>query len=584
VTNPRSNRTLALALPLFLAIAAPAAAASKCGSVSGDGAAVAATRAAAEAQCDCAGARSHGKYVACVADAVKEAVRGGTLRKQCSGEVVSCAARSSCGRSGFVTCCRTDAKGVSRCSLKRSSDRCKVPKGGSACVGTFASCCDACSPDGSCASSTTTTIASATTTTAHTTTTVQVTTTTASTTTTTTSTTTTTIATTSTTSSTTEASTTTTSSTTTTTIQVLEQCCVASSPGGAFDTCIPATATDCAAQNGIDVGPGPCDPGTCPPQSTTTTESTTTTTEASTTTTSESSTTTTTMGPACCEPAHIETTSSAGTLQVSTLPAFPFPPNVLTTIEVGAGDADCRHTGIVPAGGFSVPAFCIPALGYTSDVIPKGCASGGAAGAAVVWDAVSTAPDPNITRVGDTSDPDDGSCGTLGSGCTTVAGGAGADTKGNINTTRGGSPIAGGAVHTLVDIPVTSITWNDVDLACPDPDGVFDPGNDTLVTQFDFILSPTTGSSSATFTDLNGDSCSRAGNGPNSQSGSGSPAEGPCCVVGQATTVLATGVAFSGAAPLYDLSFKSITPTTISNCSAPQSADTCTLTADPCQD
>ncbi|HJQ85435.1 MAG TPA: hypothetical protein VKA21_15215, partial [Candidatus Binatia bacterium] len=119
---------------------------------------------------------------------------------------------------------------------------------------------------------------------------------------------------------------------------------------------------------------------------------------------------------------------------------------------------------------------------------------------------------------------------------------------------------------------------------CPDLDGVFDPGTDTPVTNFDFILSPTTGNSSAAFTDLNGDSCAKAGAGPVSKSGTGSPATGPCCVVGQATTVAATSTAFTGGAPLYDITFKSVTPTTISSCSSPSSGQTCTLTTDPCLD
>ncbi|HJQ84248.1 MAG TPA: hypothetical protein VKA21_09245 [Candidatus Binatia bacterium] len=304
-----------------------------------------------------------------------------------------------------------------------------------------------------------------------------------------------------------------------------------------------------------------------------------------TTTTTTIVTTTTTTLPSCCPATRIATTSSQGTLEVSTIPAFPFPANVQTVIEVGAapGYPDCQHSGIVPPGGFAVPAFCIPALGFTSDVQPTGCESGGADGAAVVWDAVDPSPDPRVIQLGDTSDPDGNACGTLGLGCVTGPGGAGADTRGNVNTTRGGAPVAGGAVHTQVDIPVHSITWTDADGDCPDLDGQYDPGSDTLITEFDFILSPTTGATSATFTDLNGDGCAKAGNGPNTKSGSGSPAAGPCCTVGQSTTVAATATAFTGGAPLYDITFKSITPTTISSCGLPASATSCTLTTDPCK-
>jgi hypothetical protein len=304
-----------------------------------------------------------------------------------------------------------------------------------------------------------------------------------------------------------------------------------------------------------------------------------------TTTTSTTTSTTTTSSPigSCCGSVRIQTTSSAGTLQVSTLPAFPFPPNVQTTVEVDAGTPfpGCKHSGIVPAGGFTVPVFCIPGLMYTSQVTALGCESGGADGQGVVWDAAASAPDPNVTRFGDTSD---GVCNPAGQPCNTSAGGAGANTLGDINTTRGGSPLASGKVETQVDIPVNSLTWQAADLSCPDSDGTFDPGNDTQVTNFDFILSPTSRLSSAKYTDLNGDSCSRSGNGPDSMTATGSPATGPCCMVGQATTVVATGIAFTGSSPLYDITFKSITPTTISDCGIPVSTDTCTLTTNPCQD
>jgi hypothetical protein len=286
--------------------------------------------------------------------------------------------------------------------------------------------------------------------------------------------------------------------------------------------------------------------------------------------------------PSCCSAAEIVTVSSAGTLEVSTLPAFPFPANVTTTIDVGAADADCKHTGTVPQ--FNVPVFCIPALQFTSAVYPTGCAAGSDLGTAVVWDAASSNPQPDVIRVGDTSDPDSNSCGTLGTGCTTAAGAAGGDTAGNIDTTRSGNANGvTGAVHTQVDIPVHSITWVAADASCPDGDATFNAGTDTPVTDFFFILSPTTGHTSATYTDLNADGCKRAGNGPDSKVADGTPATGPCCTVGQATTVSATGIAFTGGAPLYDITFKSITPTTISACNA-SSVGTCTLTNDACQD
>jgi hypothetical protein len=135
-----------------------------------DDAAVAAARAAAEAECGCATASNHGQYVSCVAGVAKALADSGDLPRECKGEVVRCAARSTCGKPGAVTCCRIDRRGKVKCSTKSSAEKCKAPKGGQACVGTAASCCDSCgagSPDGSfvCETTTTTTTTSTTTTT-----------------------------------------------------------------------------------------------------------------------------------------------------------------------------------------------------------------------------------------------------------------------------------------------------------------------------------------------------------------------------------------------------------------------------------
>src|SRR5204862_1234719 len=71
------------------------------------------------------------------------------------------------GRPGFVTCCRTNSNGNTSCSIKSSESACEPPPGGTACVGSVPSCCDACGPGGTCGApvSTTTTTAAATTTT-----------------------------------------------------------------------------------------------------------------------------------------------------------------------------------------------------------------------------------------------------------------------------------------------------------------------------------------------------------------------------------------------------------------------------------
>src|SRR5439155_13542474 len=72
------------------------------------------------------------------------------LPKRCKGAVKACAARSTCGKPGFVNCCRTTAKGTTKCSTKSSAALCKPAKHGLACVGQRPSCCDAC-VSGGCA-------------------------------------------------------------------------------------------------------------------------------------------------------------------------------------------------------------------------------------------------------------------------------------------------------------------------------------------------------------------------------------------------------------------------------------------------
>src|SRR5262249_2146370 len=61
----------------------------------------------------------------------------------CRGAVKRCAAKSTCGRPGSVTCIRTDTGGRTKCQVKRDPGLCIAPSGGTACVGAGTSCCDA---------------------------------------------------------------------------------------------------------------------------------------------------------------------------------------------------------------------------------------------------------------------------------------------------------------------------------------------------------------------------------------------------------------------------------------------------------
>lgn len=112
---------------------------------------------AAAAQCSC-DATNHGQYVSCVSHAIKQL----DIPRQCKRTMASCSSRSTCGRTGAVTCQRskpgacdttsgtcvrgTSATGTcaanadcvaTKCSIMSSADRC-IAAGGSPGTG---SCC-----------------------------------------------------------------------------------------------------------------------------------------------------------------------------------------------------------------------------------------------------------------------------------------------------------------------------------------------------------------------------------------------------------------------------------------------------------
>lgn len=114
-----------------------------------DPTAVAAARAAVDAECPCDSFTNHGQYQRCARQVVNALAKAGELPNNCRSEVTRCASRSTCGRpEGFVTCCVTNRNGTTRCTIRRNAGACRAPSGGSACVGLFSSCCDACTSDG----------------------------------------------------------------------------------------------------------------------------------------------------------------------------------------------------------------------------------------------------------------------------------------------------------------------------------------------------------------------------------------------------------------------------------------------------
>jgi hypothetical protein len=129
------------------------------------------TAVAACCQCDSSG--NHGEYVGCVGHAVNTLLRAGCLDRQTKKSLKRCAARSTCGKPGFVTCniprygtcdlatstcsegtstqldglCDTDTDCVTevKCKIKSSADRCTAIGGT---VGTGTSCCPDCAAGG----------------------------------------------------------------------------------------------------------------------------------------------------------------------------------------------------------------------------------------------------------------------------------------------------------------------------------------------------------------------------------------------------------------------------------------------------
>ncbi len=122
---------LALLATLVLAAAAPAAEdcqARRC-----------ALEPALEKECPCDGARSRGDYVSCVSRAARTlAQEKGDASALCLGDVVRCAAQSTCGRPGAVAC-----QTGPRCRVVASAERCRA-FGGT--VTGRRSCCPACTP------------------------------------------------------------------------------------------------------------------------------------------------------------------------------------------------------------------------------------------------------------------------------------------------------------------------------------------------------------------------------------------------------------------------------------------------------
>jgi hypothetical protein len=127
---------------LSLMLGAAGAGHAGCGKDPGDNQAVIDARAAAEQACHCGTSQNHGTFVSCVAGVAKQRVTDGMLPKNCAGKVKKCAAKSTCGKPGFVTCCVTSGN-KTKCKLKKSAEACTAKHGS---VNASPSCCSASQP------------------------------------------------------------------------------------------------------------------------------------------------------------------------------------------------------------------------------------------------------------------------------------------------------------------------------------------------------------------------------------------------------------------------------------------------------
>lgn len=121
-----------------------------------------AVQAAIAAKCSCPDAGNHGQYVSCVARVVRDLSNEGAIPVNCRGKVTRCAAKSTCGKPGFVTCriptdacdlatltcvenpsltCATGLDCGSKCKVRSSEESC-LARGGT--VSTETSCCASC--------------------------------------------------------------------------------------------------------------------------------------------------------------------------------------------------------------------------------------------------------------------------------------------------------------------------------------------------------------------------------------------------------------------------------------------------------
>jgi hypothetical protein len=251
--------------------------------------------------------------------------------------------------------------------------------------------------------------------------------------------------------------------------------------------------------------------------------------------------------------AYTITQTSGGTLNVSTLSTIAFPPsNVVPEagsflFDVGPGNQDCIHNVVVPfPGGLTTPNFCVPVFGFTVKLTQNGCGIGQIAS--------NGGADYTIQEVGDTSS--EPICNNQ-QACNN-----GVDSKVRVDVTVGdgvADTCPSGSANAVVTIPVRTLSWLSSSAMCPASQ--FNPDTDLVVLDVNQILDLTTDTNRAQWMDLSGDGCSIAGSGP----AAGLSSTGSCMNLSTNTvTLAASGTVGSQNTPLFDFTFTSTLPNSVS--------------------
>jgi len=137
-------RLLTIGLLGFLLFVAAPGVRAGCGDDPGDDAAVAAARTQVATDCPC-DTSGHGQYVKCAKTVAKQRATADppTLRAECKGQVVRCAAKSRCGKPGFVQCCYPRDDG----STGNKALRANICEKRTGVASNCSSSCDACGKD-----------------------------------------------------------------------------------------------------------------------------------------------------------------------------------------------------------------------------------------------------------------------------------------------------------------------------------------------------------------------------------------------------------------------------------------------------